>query len=109
MSKNNHMNRSMRIRARLTAELAPTYVSLTDESAKHMGHAGIANLTHSAANDDGTGDTLSPATPTETHFSLEISALKLNGVSRIKQHQMIYDLIKEEFSTGLHSLRIKII
>ena len=45
----------------------------------------------------------------ETHIALEISAIALNDLSRVKQHQLIYDIVSEEFKTGLHSLRIKVV
>jgi stress-induced morphogen len=99
--------RTKRMHDLLTHALTPTHLLLIDESAQHRGHKGVEELKKSLIQEDdshehGAKDLL------ETHFALEISATALNSLSRVKQHQRIYDIVSDELKTGLHSLRIKI-
>jgi|TARA_B110000503_G_scaffold142861_1_gene241331 BolA protein len=71
--------------------LNPHILKVIDNSSAHAGHAGNPN-------NDG-----------ETHFTIQISAIKLDNLSKIKQHRIINNLLKDEFSSGLHALSIKII
>jgi BolA protein len=71
--------------------LNPHILNILNESAKHFGHSGNPD------NDD------------ETHFAIEICAQKLNNLSKIDQHRCINNLLKEEFTKGLHALSIKVI
>lgn len=98
-----HQNttRSFRIESILKDSLAPSHFVLSDESHTHKGHSGVRE--HSQ------NQSISHQNPHETHFLLEISAEALNGLSRIKQHQAIYTLLADEFKTGLHSLRIRVV
>jgi BolA protein len=95
--------RSDQIKALLVDTFAPSHLLLIDESAKHKGHKGVLAMTAETA-----FETLLE-TPTETHFALEIAATKLNGLSRVQQHQLIYDAVADQFKAGLHSLRIKVL
>ena len=45
----------------------------------------------------------------QTHFSIKISAEKLNSLTRLFQHRLINKLLAKEFSEGLHALSIKVI
>lgn len=48
-------------------------------------------------------------TGTLDHFHIDIAATQFVGVSRIRQHQAILDLFREEFKTGeVHALEIKV-
>ncbi|MES2252127.1 MAG: BolA family protein [Pseudomonadota bacterium] len=106
-------SRAARMSDLLANALAPTYMLLVDESAQHQGHKGVTELQQTLIQEDidhgqsdqkhATSDLL------ETHFSLEITAEILNGLSRVKQHQLVYNSVADEFKTGLHSLRIKIV
>ena len=70
--------------------LNPHFLKITDQSHLHAGHVG---------NPDGNQ---------ESHFAVEISSDALRGISLIKQHRLINNLLKEEFDSGLHALSIKI-
>lgn len=83
------MDRKKNIEQRLSA-LMPGFLEVVNNSSEHAGHSGNPN------NQD------------DTHFTVCISANQLNGLSKIKQHRIINDLLKEEFANGLHALSIKI-
>lgn len=108
MTTTPHNTRAKRMHELLTNALAPTHLLLIDESAQHRGHKGVEELKKSLIQKDSSAEHTSKDI-LETHFALEISATALNGLSRVKQHQRIYDIVADEFKTGLHSLRIKAI
>jgi BolA family transcriptional regulator, general stress-responsive regulator len=83
------MNRLARIQQQLQA-LDPTVLEVINESAQHHGHAG----------DDGSG---------ESHLLVRISAKAFAGQTKLSCHRMVYDMLKVEFSHGLHALRIETI
>ncbi len=84
------MNRKEILKTKLSV-LKPHILHIIDESAKHAGHAG---------NPDNLG---------QTHYYIEISSTKLDGLSKISQHRKINKLLQQEFENGLHALRLKII
>jgi BolA protein len=84
------MIRQDRIIAELNARLSPTHLDVRDVSADHHGHDGW----HPSG---------------ETHFEIEISTPLFDGKSRIDAHRMVNDALREELTTGLHALQIKII
>jgi BolA protein len=84
------MDRKKTIEEKLSV-LNPHTLKISNNSASHTHHAG---------NPENTG---------ESHFAIEIAAEKLNNLSRLEQHQLINDLLKEEFTSGLHALSIKVI
>ncbi len=81
------MTRAQRIAAILTRELAPHHLQVTDDSAKHAGHAGA-----------------SPAG--QTHYTVTIESAAFVGKNKVQRHQMVYALLSDEFKTGLHALAI---
>ncbi|KAF5295059.1 hypothetical protein FQA39_LY13210 [Lamprigera yunnana] len=42
----------------------------------------------------------------ETHFKVIVVSEKFNGLSLIKRHRLVNDLLKEEFSEGIHALSL---
>lgn len=76
-----------RIKTCLQQALTPDRLEIIDESARHAGHAG--------SRPEG-----------ETHFFIDISSPRFSGCSRIDQHRLINTLLAEEFTTGLHALRL---
>src|SRR5262252_10295093 len=69
------------IRDKLTAAFAPVALDVTDESARHAGHAG-------ATRDDGSQG--------ETHFHVRIVSAAFAGVSRVQRQRLVYDALKDE-------------
>ncbi|CAA7618710.1 BolA family transcriptional regulator [Magnetospirillum sp. UT-4] len=84
----------MKVRAsierKLTEGLAPSRLAVTDDSARHAGHAGHRHGSH-----DG-----------ESHFSIEIVSPAFEGKSRIERHRMVNTLLAEELAGPVHALAL---
>ena len=80
------MSRADRIREAL-ATLAPTELSVVDDSARHAGHGGA-----------------SPAG--ETHFIVTVVSPMFEGRTRIERQRMVYALVDAELQSGLHALQL---
>jgi BolA protein len=87
------MSRAETITATLAEAFAPTLLSVTDESARHAGHAGVAQ--------SGSG----PAG--ETHFDVTIVSAQFTGLSRVERQRRIHAALAGEFASGLHALSLK--
>lgn len=79
-----------RIEEKLSEKFCPSFLEVKNNSNLHKGHAG----------DDGSG---------ETHFAITIKSQELQNLSKVAAHRKINEIIKDEFSKGLHALEIKII
>jgi len=77
-----------RIRAKLTASLAPTELTITDESHLHAGHGG--------ARAGG-----------ETHYRIKVASARFAGKGRVARHRMVYALLTEEIADGVHALALQ--
>ena len=75
-----------RMRAQLTAALAPVEMELVDESALHAGHAGAAS---------GGG-----------HYRLRIVSPLFEGVRLVMRHRLVYDSVHDMMHTEIHALAI---
>ena len=82
------MTRELRIRDILTRTFTPQMLEVTDDSARHAGHAGAAP--------EG-----------ETHFNVRIIAEHFSGMSRLARQRAVNTALAPEFDTGLHALSIK--
>tara|TARA_R100000501_G_C2539757_1_gene59029 strand:- start:78 stop:305 length:228 start_codon:yes stop_codon:yes gene_type:complete len=67
---------------------SPTLLNVTDDSARHAGHAG--------AQPGG-----------ETHYNVEIESTAFAGKTRVEMQRAVNSALKEEFDSGLHALSIK--
>jgi BolA protein len=74
-----------RIRALLTAALAPVELEVIDEGHKHAGHAG-----------EGRG-----------HFFARIVSPAFAGTNPIQRHRMVYAALAEMMPDGIHALAIE--
>lgn len=83
------IQRVTEIRRRLEAGLEPQACEVTDESHLHVGHAGAQ---------DGRG-----------HFFVQIRAKKLNGLSRIAQHRLVYEALGDLLQSDIHAVRIEVL
>ncbi|MDQ2994819.1 MAG: BolA family transcriptional regulator [Pseudomonadota bacterium] len=81
--------RALWIRERLTKALQPISLEITDDSHKHVGHAGALT---------GMG-----------HFSIKISSPLLEGLPLIQQHRLIYNALGDLMITDIHALQIEIL
>lgn len=74
--------------ARLTAELSPTQLHVSNDSAQHRGHLG----------DDGTG---------ESHFSVDIESSAFAGLSRVQRQRLVNRALADLLATRIHALAMK--
>jgi BolA family transcriptional regulator, general stress-responsive regulator len=84
-----HLSRAERIENAVRSTLAPIHFVLTDESAKHSGHAG--------ARPGG-----------ESHYHVVIVASVFEGLTRVARQRLVYQALDEEFETGLHALSLNL-
>jgi len=72
---------------KLRDAFSPMELVVTDESNKHVGHAGWRP--------EG-----------ETHFHVRLVSDAFAGQSRVARQRAVYGLLKEEFDAGLHALSL---
>jgi BolA protein len=72
----------------LEERLAPTHLTVTDESHQHHGHAGWRE-------------------GGETHFRLDIVSPTFAGKTRVERHRLVNEALGTAFERGLHALAIK--
>ena len=76
---------------RLRERLQPSALEVLDESWQHDGHPG--------ANGTGFG----------THFRVRIASPLFTGLTRVRQHRLVYDALQEFIDRGAHALAIDIL
>lgn len=81
------MTRAARIHAALEAAFAPARIEVSDDSAKHAGHAGAA-----------------PGG--ETHYTVAIVSPRFAGLGRVARHRLVNAALAPELATGLHALAL---
>ena len=77
------------IETRLNKVLLPEMLEVLNESDLHAGHAG-----HKPGQ--------------VTHVRVKISAQKLQGQTRIKQHRLIHEVLDDLMSNPIHALAIEV-
>ncbi len=82
------MPRADRIESLLSARLAPTRLSVADDSHRHEGHAGWREQG-------------------ETHYRVEVVSAAFEGLGRVARQRLVYGLLEAEFAGGLHALQLK--
>jgi BolA protein len=80
-------NREQRMTAVLEAAIAPDLLRITDDSARHAGHAGAA-----------------PGG--ETHYTVLAVSRAFAGRSRVQRSRDVHALLAAEFAGGLHALSL---
>lgn len=75
----------------LRAALQPTQLQVLDESADHAGHAGAGPY------------------PYGTHFRVRIAAPAFAGKSRVAQHRLVYDPLRQMIAQGVHAIAIEVL
>jgi BolA protein len=76
-----------KIEEKIRESLNPLHMELKNQSHLHEGHAGH----------DGSG---------ESHFKLVVVSESFAKLDRPARHRMIYELLEDEFNSGLHALSI---
>src|SRR5882672_116805 len=82
----NSSDRIDRMRAMLTAALAPTLLEIIDESHLHAGHAGAASA--------------------GGHFRLKIVSAQFERLRLVMRHRLVYDSVHAMMNTEIHALAI---
>ena len=72
--------------AKLNAALAPSRLELTDDSARHQGHA------HAGV---------------ESHFNLTLECAAFAGLSRVARQRLVMGVLAEELAGPVHALSIR--
>jgi BolA protein len=80
-------DRLSRMRERLTASLKPEQLEISDDSHKHIGHAGARG---------GGG-----------HFEVRIVSKAFHDKTLLERHRMIYDLLHDMMHCEIHALSIQ--
>jgi BolA protein len=75
----------------LQAALAPTQLEVIDESAAHAGHTGAG------------------PNPFGTHFRVRIASPLFVGLSRVAQHRLVYDPLRQMIAQGVHAIAIEVV
>ena len=81
------MDRVQAIRERLDRTLSPERIDITDDSHRHIGHAGAAA---------GGG-----------HFSVRIVSEKFRDRSPIERHRLVYQAVGDMMPHEIHALSIE--
>jgi BolA family transcriptional regulator, general stress-responsive regulator len=90
----------LQMRTKLDAAFAPTRLDITDDSARHAGHAGAA--IH-AAKQGGAAKGIS-----ETHFDVVIESAAFAGMNRVARQRAIYAVLAEELAGPVHALALTV-
>lgn len=80
-------DRLSRLRSALEARFSPARLEVSDDSAKHAGHAGAA-----------------PGG--QTHYSVLLVSEAFRGMPRVARHRAVNEAVSAEFGTGLHALAL---
>ncbi|MGD8380310.1 MAG: BolA family protein [Gammaproteobacteria bacterium] len=75
------------IRKRLEDAFAPDELAVSDDSHRHVGHAGAR---------DGRG-----------HFAVRIVSDAFRGHALLERHRMVFDALGDMMETDIHALRVK--
>ena len=72
----------------LKQKLSASYVEVVDDSDQHKGHVGAAEGGN-------------------THFSILVVSDQFEGKGLVQRHRLVYDILKNHISQGIHALAIK--
>ncbi len=76
------------IKSKIIDRLNPEVLEIRDDSALHKNHGNVKEE------------------DTETHFYIKIKSSYFNNKSKLSMHKIVYDILKDEFSKGLHALEL---
>ena len=93
-----YCTRCTRIESTLTTRLNPDYLEILDQSHLHVGHDHkiIDQAPHISTID----------TSAQTHFKIKIVSRLFEGKSRLERHRIVNELLRQEWTNGLHSVRL---
>ena len=82
------------IHGKLTEAFAPQALEVSDESARHAGHAGAAR------SDGGAG---------ETHFHVRLVTASFEGVTRVERQRRVHAALANELAGPVHALSVALL
>ncbi len=94
MNEHAEADMTQRIKTKLEAALAPTFMEVIDESDKHAGHAHAITRPGTAHGSGG------------THFQVKVISQAFAGKSRVDRHRTINTVLKAELADTVHALSI---
>lgn len=71
---------------KIVTELEATVPAIADESHLHAGHVGARE---------------------GSHFRLVVVSPKFIGLTMVKQHRLVYDVLADEMQSGIHALALQ--
>lgn len=74
------------IKATLQAHFPQALIRVQDDTAMHKGHA------HAHASGQG------------SHFTVHLRCVSLRGLTPLKRHRLVYDVLKPYFENGMHAV-----
>tara|TARA_E500000331_G_scaffold148719_1_gene144743 strand:- start:151 stop:429 length:279 start_codon:yes stop_codon:yes gene_type:complete len=80
--------RYLRIKKKIISSLAPEFLRIRDDSNLHASHGNVKK-----------GEL-------ETHFNIKIVSTFFKHKNKVDMHKMVYEILNDEFSSGLHSLEL---
>ena len=83
------ISRKKRIESLLRKNFSLRILLVRDDSKKHEGHSQVAQNSK------------------ETHFFIKM-VLNDNNITKVSLHRKVYNLLENEFSSGLHALELDI-
>lgn len=83
------MTMEQEIKVRLEKHFPNCDFEIVNQSHLHSGHAGSPN----------TG---------QSHFHLTIVSDKFSGISRVKRHQMVYEIFDDLLKSDIHALALQL-
>ncbi|EFN56446.1 hypothetical protein CHLNCDRAFT_48758 [Chlorella variabilis] len=79
------------IQRKLREELQPLRLEVVDNSHQHAGHGGYrGSATYSG----------------ETHFNVEVVSARFEGLTSIKRHRLVYQILDDELRSPVHALSL---
>ena len=87
-SKEVLLKRKIKIENLILTNFKPEFFSVLDVSEQHRGHQNFKENI-------------------ESHFEIIIVSEKFKNLNRVERHRMVYQSLKEEFLSDLHSVTIK--
>ena len=82
-------SRKKRIETILKKNFSPKVLLVRDDSKKHEGHSQVSRNAK------------------ETHFFIKM-VLNNCTINKVKLHRKVYNLLDDEFNTGLHALELEL-
>ena len=76
------------IEKKLIEQLNPDYLEIRDDSDLHKHHGNIKEG------------------QIETHFYIKIKSSIFENKSKLTMHKMVYEILNDEFTNGLHALEL---